>query len=212
MRASRKYFFVACWLVILIPLSCAKVPSAKFMKNPYVEYVSGAKLVVHYNNEQNKTFYNFGDIHVKPQPFNGLSSEQGHSFDIGLMAESVGKYVRPDKITFDLTHNIAKKSIWHLPKNTSLIIEADGKRILDAKCKSDFDFSKETHEPCLQNGLQQDSPGEEYYDALFFDLPMAQVRQLSDARNVLVRIDKVSFNLTSEEIAALKRFSDIVEN
>lgn len=102
--------------------------------------------------------------------------------------------------------------MWHYPKNASLTFEAEGKRIFDIRCKSDVDLSKENKAKCLQNGLQQDSPSDESYDAMHFDLPFGVVQQLANAKDVSVKIDKVSFAFSDENIATLKTFIDKIQS
>jgi len=210
-KGSRQLFiFTFCCLISLALLSCAKSSSARFTKNPHVEYVNGSKIIVNFNESQNKTFYYHNDIHFAPQDMNGIKADGKHSFDVNLSAAATGKYTTPDKITFSVLHNIAKKSMWRFPKNTAFAIEADGKRILESRCVSDFDLGKGNDGKCLQNELQQDSPDTEYYDALFFDLPLDEFRQLSNARDVSVKIDKASFNLNSETIASIRAFAAVM--
>ncbi len=193
------------FFLIVLLFGCAK--QEKSFENK-VEYINGSKLLSHYNAERNKTSYSLGYFKFTPT-INGIS-ESGHSFEFGLDAEAGGKFTQPDKVNFELLHDFPKKSMWHYPKNTNLIIKADGKSILEVKCKSDFDISSKKNEPCLQNGIQQDSPKEDFYDALFFDLLFSDLQQMGNAQVVSIGIDKVSFDFTNEAKSALKRYNEII--
>jgi hypothetical protein len=193
--------------------ACASTKkTAKFTNNPHVEYVGGSKVVVKYNAEKNKTIYAQTGIKFQSEIMVGSNKASGaHSFEIDCMGESAGKYSAPEKVNCTLTHNTAKKAWWRYPKDAPLIVEADGQQLVDYKCKVDFEVNSGNPEKCLQNELTKDDPSDaEFYESLFFDLPMDKFQALSKAKNAQVKIANANFTITETAIKSLSTFSQML--
>jgi hypothetical protein len=201
---------IAAVLVSTLPTSPRSASTSGFINDPHIEYVNGSKITVHFNAEQNKTFYNQSDIKFTPPTMEGVKKGEGdHAFEIVLTAESAGKYTPPSEVTISLLHDFAKLSMWHLPRTGALQVEADGEKVVEFKCTSDFNVNK-TSEKCLQNEATKDEPTDAtYYDAAHFTIPSAAFEKMASAGGVRVKIGGATFTLTDAAKSSLKAFSEV---
>jgi hypothetical protein len=187
-------------------------PPPRFASDPHIEYVKGSKITVHFNASQNKTFYSQDDIKFVPPASTGVHGSAGkHTFEISLTAEATGKYAAPPEVTFTILHDFANKTMWHYPKDTPLSIEADAVPIVSFVSCIDTLAPGKTVAKCLRNEATKDDPTDhEFYDSVFFTIPLESFKQIGRARRVNLKFGPATFSVPEDVVASLKAFSNIL--
>lgn len=206
----------AVWLIFMIGCTSGTRTSQRSSSttDPRIEYKHGSKIVVHYNAQQNKTFFSQGEIKISPDISVGSQNVSGeHDFEIDSTAESYGTGSPPDKVTLTLMHDTPTKTGWRYPRNTKFAVVADGQRFELLCAPSTYEYGKESKadsQKCIQSDpLKKDDPSDaDYYEALFMDIPFHTFIAIGNAKSVHIQIGTATFNVPPETISAFQDFAD----
>ena len=202
----------AVWLIMVIGCSSGTQPRSGSSTDPRVEYKHGSKIVVHYNPQQNKTFFSQGDIKISPDINIGTQKVTGkHSFEIDITAESSGKGSLPNKVTLTLMHDTPTKTGWRYPRNPKFVAVADSLRF-ELTCAPSARSGNESNSAsqCIQSdSLKKDNPSDaDYYEALFMDIPFQTFVAIGNSKSLKIEIGGATLILPSDTIAALHDFAE----
>src|SRR5947209_19945332 len=136
MRASLFVFLIS--LAGCVTLTQRNAPR----HDPDITYAHCSKIVVHYNDEQNKTFYSQNDLKtlalIIPEDKTGK-----HYFEFDSMAEAIGRYSTPDNVTLTLMHETPKRTGWHFQSKTKFTVIFDNQKFEMLCAPSTYEFGKE---------------------------------------------------------------------
>jgi hypothetical protein len=202
------------WLTVIVGCTSGtrtgRVSDSK--QDPRIEFKHGSKITVHHNKEQNKTFFTQDDIKISPDIMNGSQKVSGkHAFEIDITATAQGDNP-PDKVTLTLLHDTPTKKGWQYPRPTKFLAIAEGQRLEFLCVPSSSDNADDTKTTCLvSDALTKDDPSDEdYYEALFMDIPFESFVALGKAKSVQIEVGKASFVLPAETVLAFHDFAEIM--
>jgi hypothetical protein len=161
-----------------------------------IEYKHGTKIIVQYLPSKDET--NIYQQGFRLQPEVSISNKkvsEKHTIEFNNTASYKGKNPSfvANNAAFTIIHSTSKKSNWHFPSKTKLIIIADGEKI-EIPIYS-------------QSELTKDAPSDkEFYETLIIQPTYEMYSKIAKAKNVEFQFGTGNFKLSDENILAFRDF------
>jgi hypothetical protein len=217
MRGFAHTNLTAALFIGLLTVTACNLPSRRVRRTNlphgnHVEYRHGAKILTQRFVERDELHYYLSDLKIKPPLFIRGKTETNHSFEIGSTASCKLSAPPPQKLVFELIHEVAKRNDSHFPppraskglteQNASfdIIVLADGQTI-----------NIPGH---YQSELKKDLPTDAtYYEVLITEISREDFVRMANAKAVKIQLRSFgSFDLDQKTIDVLKFYSDTVSD
>jgi hypothetical protein len=177
-----------------------------------VEYKHGAKILTQRFAEKDEINYYLSELKLRPAVVVQGKPVNGHLFEFYSSASSKISARPPQKLTFELTHEIVSKSLWHFPTpqptsdfktpnaSIDLTIVADGISLALPRL--------------YQSELKKDEPSDAtFYETLITEISLADFNRFANSKAVVIKFGSLaSFELSAEAIAAFSDFAKTVND
>jgi hypothetical protein len=177
-----------------------------------VEYRNGAKILTQRFADRDDLSYYLSDLKLRPKLSINGTSETNHSFEIGSSGSCKLSAPPPQKLVFELIHDVANRKVWHFPPpkpsqdfskpnaSVDLSIMADGQT-----------FKVGGH---FQSNLKKDEPSDAtFYETLITEISREDFTRIANSHAVKINLGPlISFDLDEQTIAVLKYFAETVND
>jgi hypothetical protein len=202
-------------VVLLLVTGCGQSRRARQTNLPHgnnVEYRNGAKILTQRLAERDELHYYLSDLKLRPTLAVNGKAQTKHAFELGSSGSCKLSAPPPQKLVFELIHDVAKRNDWHFPPpkpskdfstpNASfeVTIIADGQTFKIARG--------------FQSELKKDEPADvTFYETLITEINREDFTRIANSHAVKINLGWfASFDLDEPTIGVLKYFAETIND